>query len=155
LAADDCVKEGPMALSPDAFARTWFEDVWNKGDEQAIDRLMARDAVFHGLGAADEVGLSGIEAFKPFYRMFREAIPDLHIDVVQTITEGDRVAVHCHVTGRHTGAGLGIAASDAAVDFWGMCFARVRDGRIEEGWNVFDFLSMHHQVGLVQSTVSA
>jgi hypothetical protein len=30
-----------------------------------------------------------------------------------------------------------------------MVFARVKDGRLVEGWNCFDFLSLYQQLGLV------
>ncbi len=141
-----------MALSPVAFTHQWFMEVWNDGDEEAIARLMAPGARFHGLGSADGQPLIGLDAFMPVYRMFRGAMPDLHIEILQTVCEGDRVAVHCHVTGTHTGPGLGIAATSAPVDFEGMAIARVVEGRIVEGWNCFDFLTMQHQVGLVQAT---
>ena len=32
----------------------WFEEVWNKGREEAIDELFAEDGIAHGL--ADEQG---------------------------------------------------------------------------------------------------
>jgi hypothetical protein len=34
-----------------------------------------------------------------------------------------------------------------------MTIARVQDGRIVEGWNCFEFLSMYQQIGWVQSPV--
>ena len=30
-----------------------------------------------------------------------------------------------------------------------MVMARVRDGKIVEGWNAFDFMSMYQQVGML------
>jgi hypothetical protein len=38
-----------MTMQPDEMMRTWFDEVWCKGHEAAIDRLMAADAVAHGL----------------------------------------------------------------------------------------------------------
>jgi predicted ester cyclase len=35
------------------------------------------------------------------------------------------------------------------VDFWGMCMLKVEDGKIVEGWNCFDMLSMYQQIGWV------
>jgi hypothetical protein len=29
-----------------------------------------------------------------------------------------------------------------------MCIARIKDGRIVEGWNNFDFLSLYQQLGM-------
>ena len=38
-----------MPATPADVARAWFDEVWNRGDERAIDRMMADDATFHGL----------------------------------------------------------------------------------------------------------
>jgi len=32
-----------MAVSPDAVVRAWFDEVWNQGREETIDRLFAAD----------------------------------------------------------------------------------------------------------------
>lgn len=38
-----------MSKTHDAIIREWFREVWDEGREEAIDRLMAADAVVHGL----------------------------------------------------------------------------------------------------------
>jgi hypothetical protein len=35
------------------------------------------------------------------------------------------------------------------VDFWGIAIIRVEGGKIVEGWNCFDMLSMYQQIGWV------
>jgi predicted SnoaL-like aldol condensation-catalyzing enzyme len=139
-----------MPASPDAVARQWFQEVWNEGKEASIDRLMAPDAIAHGLGPEP---IRGAAAFKPFWHAFQNALSDLRIEVTNTTTEGDVVVAHCHVTGRHTGETFG-AATGAAVDFWGFARCRVVNGQIVEGWNTFDFLTFYQQLGLVQNPVA-
>jgi steroid delta-isomerase-like uncharacterized protein len=139
-----------MNPSPDALMRQWFQEVWNERREEAIDRLMAPDTRVHGL--ADAV-ISGPAGFKPFYRTLCAAFEDLKIEVVQTVVEGDRVAALCRVTARHVGDALGGKATGNTVDFWGTTIVRVRDERIVEGWNTFDFLTMYQQLGWVKSPV--
>jgi predicted ester cyclase len=46
---------------------------------------------------------------------------------------------------------MGFKATQKSVEFTGMCFARVQDGRIVEAWNNFDFLAMHTQLGTLAS----
>ena len=81
--------------------------------------------------------------------MFREALGDLTIEVVRTISEGDMVAAHCHVSGRHVGRALGGSPTDQPVDIWGMTMVRVENGQIVEGWNSFDMLALYQQIGWV------
>jgi predicted ester cyclase len=136
--------------APDAVMREWFHEVWNERRPEAIDRLMAADARVHGLGNAPIVGPA---AFKPFHKAFCDSFGDFTIDVVQSMVDGDRVAVLCHVTGRHQGDALGGKATGNAVDFHGMVIGRVQNGQIVEGWNCFDFLTMYQQLGWVKSPV--
>jgi predicted ester cyclase len=39
--------------------------------------------------------------------------------------------------------------SDKAVDFWGMTMARVKDGKLVEGWNSYDFMTCYQQMGVL------
>jgi steroid delta-isomerase-like uncharacterized protein len=125
----------------------WFEEVWNKGRAEAIDEMLDSDAVAHGL--ADEGGneLRGPEGFKPFFESFRNAFPDLEVVVEDTVVEGDKIAARCTVKGTHAGDGLGLDATNRRVEFTGMIIARVKDGKIVEAWNNFDFKTMFQQLG--------
>ncbi len=125
----------------------WFEEVWNKGRTEAIDELFAEDGIAHGL--ADETGapLRGPASFKEFHRKFRGAFPDIYVTVEDTVAEGDRVAARCTVRARHTGDDLGFAATKKPMEITGISIVRIKDGKIVEGWNNFDFMSMFRQLG--------
>jgi predicted ester cyclase len=56
---------------------------------------------------------------------------------------------------QEVGRPLGGDATGRPVDFYGMVIARVRDGKMVEGWNVFDFLTMYQQIGWVSNPVSS
>ena len=129
-----------------ALIERWFEEVWNKGREEAIDELFADDGVAHGLADAPGVTLRGPAGFKPFFQSFRDAFPDIEVIVEDTVTEGDKIAARCRVRGTHKGEGLGLAASGNAIDFTGICIVRVENGKIAEAWNNFDFMSMFQQI---------
>lgn len=139
-----------MSEENKALIRRWFDEVWNKGREEAIDELFAEDGVAHGL--ADETGeaLRGPTGFKPFFRRFREAFPDIEVIVEDTVAEGDLVAARCIVRGRHQSDTLGFAATERPVEFTGIAVVRYRDGRIVEAWNNFDFMTMFQQLGALR-----
>lgn len=134
------------ALQPDAVMRTWFEEVWNQGREDSIDKLFSATATAHGLPGGPTQGPG---AFRAVFKLFRGAFPDLHIDVEKTVVEGDFVTVMCRVTGTHTGPTLGFPPTGRHIDFNGMVLARVTNGQFQEGWNCFDFLTMYQQLGIV------
>jgi steroid delta-isomerase-like uncharacterized protein len=124
----------------------WFQQVWNDGDVGAIDRLLAADAVIHGLQDAQGNQVHGKAGFLPFFQSFRNAFPDMRIEVEDVIAEGDQMVCRCVVRGTHSGDTLGFAATQRPIEFTGMCWVRVRDGQLVEGWNNFDFAAMSAQL---------
>ena len=131
-----------------ALIRRWFEEVWNQGRADAIDEMMATDAVNHGLSEDATKPLKGPAGFHPFHEVFRGAFPDIQVVVEDALAEGDKVVARCSVRGKHTGDHLGVAASNAPVDFTGIVIARVQDGKFVESWNNFDFQTMNRQIGI-------
>jgi steroid delta-isomerase-like uncharacterized protein len=127
------------------FMERWYEEVWNKGQESAIDAMAEPDAIAHGLGE-DGGDVEGVENFKVFFRTFQSALSDIRVVVEDTITEGDRSVARVKVTAKHTGASLGVPAKGNTVQFSGVSIARLKDGKIAEAWNYFDFPTMYKQM---------
>lgn len=130
----------------------WFEEVWNKGRSDAIDEMLSTDVVVHGLSDDPAHPWHGPAGFKEFHAKFREAFPDIIVTVEDTVREGDRIAARCSVRGKHTGESLGFAATQAPVEFTGMAIVRIKDGKIVEAWNNFDFMTLYKQLGVVQDS---
>jgi steroid delta-isomerase-like uncharacterized protein len=132
-----------------ALVRRWFEEVWNQGRSDVIDELLAEDAVIHGLvdGAGNPV--DGLQAFHDFHTQFRGAFPDITVTVEDAIAEGDKVVARCSVRGQHTGDHLGFKATNAPVQFEGVAVVLIKDGKIAEAWNQFDFMAMNQQLGVL------
>jgi steroid delta-isomerase-like uncharacterized protein len=139
-----------MSEENKALVKRWFEEVWNKGSEEAIDEMFDNEGIAHGL--SDDTGspLRGPVGYKPFFRRFHDAFPDIRVDVVDMVAEGDKVAARCVVTGKHQADTLGFAATNQPVEFTGVTIVRVRDGKIVEAWNNFDFMSMFQQLGALR-----
>ena len=129
----------------------WFEEVWNQGRESTIDELLANGAVAHGLIGPDGQPVKDVAGFKPFYRHFRAAFPNIRIAIEDTLLDGDKVAARCVVTATHTGPGVMASPTGKDVSITGMCIVRVIDGKIVESWNNFDFLSLYKQLGMTLS----
>ncbi len=138
-----------MSEENKALVRRWFEEVWNKGRADAIAELLSADGVVHGLSEDAEKPLRGPTEFLPFHAQFREAFPGIEVVVEDQIAEGDLVATRCSVRGQHLGDSLGFAATKAPVDFTGIAITRIKDGKIVEAWNNFDFMKMYRQLGAI------
>jgi predicted ester cyclase len=131
------------------FIRRWFEEVWNNKNEAAIDEMFAVDGIANGLADANGNPVRGPEGFKVLHRQFVSAYPDIRIVVEDTIVEGDKIAARCRVTGTHDGEGIGVAPSNNPIEFTGMTIVHVKDGKIVEAWNEFNFMKMYDQLGVL------
>jgi steroid delta-isomerase-like uncharacterized protein len=129
-----------------AIAIRWFEEVWNKARDSAIEEMLAPNAVAHGLGDS-ELDVHGPEEFKPFVANIRGGIPDLHIRLDDLISEGDRVAIRLTLEGTHSGNGLGVPPTSNKVRIQGIVIVTIVDGKIGEGWNSYDQLGLLRQIG--------
>jgi steroid delta-isomerase-like uncharacterized protein len=125
----------------------WFDLVWNQGRIEEIDRLFAADGIAHGLVDAEGIELRGPAGYKPFFRTFREAFPNIQVSVEDTVVEGEKIAARCVVRGHHLGDGFGLKATGKQIEFTGITIVRVAGGQIVEAWNNFDFTTMNAQLG--------
>ena len=118
----------------------WFEEVWNQGREDAIDKLMHKDSIAHGIVAPDQP--RGPAGFKIFYKGFREKFTDIHIKIRDVISEDDMECSLADVSATEIGTGK-------KVKFSGLCLLRIQDDQVIEAWNHYDFLEMYQQLGQV------
>ncbi len=114
----------------------WMEQVWNQGREEAIDEMMDANAEIHGI---EDIKEKGTAAFKEFFRNFRTQFPQIHLQVDEVVAQDDYETSRCTVDATN--------ANGQQVHFAGMTCVRIKDGKIAEGWNNFDFLSMYQQMG--------
>ncbi|MDO9374633.1 MAG: ester cyclase [Bacteroidota bacterium] len=116
----------------------WFDEVWNKDDANAIDRLMTSTATAKGVVADDQP--SGPAGFKIFFNDFRSQFHNVKVEVEEAIAQDDIETARTSVSAIHTKSGK-------PVNFSGMCMVRVADGKIAEAWNNYDFLNLYQQLG--------
>ena len=135
----------------------WYEEVWNKKNEDAINELYASDCIAHGL--ADDAGneIVGPEMFKVFFRKFIGSFPHIRVTVDDMVSEGDKIAARATVRLSHTGenfllsAEKSLAPSGKIIEFSGMTFTTIRNGQIAEAWNNFDFLRLYTELGAFET----
>jgi steroid delta-isomerase-like uncharacterized protein len=124
---------------PNELAVRWFDEVWNKGREEAIDELTTADALCFGFPQPQSV--LNREEFKAYVREFRRTFSHIHVRVEETVAEGYRVAVRWTGTMKHTGSGLGFAPTGRTVTVIGMTLLHLQDGLIAQGFHALDLNS--------------
>ena len=125
-------------------ARQFFEQIWNQGDESAIDRFIAEDAA----GNDPNFGV-GRESFRLQWNKWREAFPDINFEVKEMVSEGNTVVTRWHLTGTHKGEYLGQAATGNKVAVDGVSIDRIENGMVVSGFDAWDSLNFQKQIGII------
>ena len=119
------------------------EEMWNRGDEAAIEELIAPDMVEHGAFGA---GTGGRDDARATVTRFRAAFPDLRLQVEQLIAEGDDVVLHWVGHGTHEGEFMGMPPSGTKVTARGLDIYRIADGHVIEHWGYPDVAGLMAQL---------
>src|SRR5215218_3984311 len=130
-----------------ALARRVIEQMFNEGNLDVADELLALDYVDHDPSLPEDV--HGPEGFKQYVGMYRAAFPDLHVQIEDQLAEGDRVATRWTGTGTHDGELAGIAPTGKRVTVPGMEIVRIANGKLVEGWEGYDSGTLMRQLGVM------
>jgi steroid delta-isomerase-like uncharacterized protein len=142
-----------MSEENKAVVRRFIEEVWNNGNLDAIDELIAENHVDHD--PAREGTSGGRQGMRGFVEMYRSAYPDTRLEIGEMIAEGDLVAMSWTATGTHQGELMGIAPTGRSVKVTGIGIDRVSGGQIVESWANYDALGMLAQLGAIPAPASA
>ena len=131
-----------------ALARRFYEEVVNSRNLDAIDDMVTPNFVEHEAlpGMANDAS-----AVKQFFTMTFEAFPDLKIEVLDLIAEGDRVAARCTMSGTQKGAFMDIPATGKHMAVQVIDIIRFEGDKVAEHWGVTDQAAMMEQLGVAPS----
>ena len=127
-----------------ALYRHFVDQVINNGKYDEIPGLYTDDYVDHNSPPGAPGGLEGVRAV---FAMFRGAFPDVHFDIDEMVSEGDRVATRVTGHGTNTGGFMGMPPSGKEATWASKGIFRVANGRIAEHWGMPDLLSLLGQIG--------
>ena len=118
-----------------ALIRAHYEATVNRFDPAAINEQVADNFFDHAAGTR-----LGPEGVKQHIQALKTVFPDLHVTIEDLIAEDDRVAVRACWQGTHSAEFRSVPPSRKLVEFTGMVFWRIADGRIRERWASVDIL---------------
>jgi steroid delta-isomerase-like uncharacterized protein len=134
-----------MFLSNEITMRRFVEQVINNGDFPVLDEVIHRNYVYH---SPDQV-LQGPEALRDLFTAYRTAFPDLHIEIEELVSAGNKTVISFTLSGTHEGDLMGIAATGRQVKVSGMTLSHFENGKIVEEWELLDQLTLFQQLGIV------
>jgi predicted ester cyclase len=129
-------KAGGLSVSErnKAVVRRLVEEVLNGGRLDVIDALYAPALAAYATA---------------WIAPFRVSFPDVRMEIVDLIAEGDTVVGRFTCSGTHLGKWLGYASTGRRFEVVDeVSIYRFRDGRIVETWGLEDTLGRLEQLGL-------
>ena len=139
-----------MPSEVETLVRRFFDEAINTGNLDAFDEFCSPDYVWHG--GADPGGLGdvrGLAAFKEAVDGFFTGFPDLKVEILDLLSNGDKAAVRFRETGTHLGVFVGFPATGRKVTFSGMGIYRADGGKLVEEWFVDDSRAIFEQIGAI------
>lgn len=126
-----------------------FDRVVNGRDFDYFDELTTEDYTDH---ANPATFMPTREGTKMAWRMMVTAFPDLSVEILDLLAEGDRVAVRVRSTGRHEGVFGDIEPTGNRLALESMMIWRIEEGKLAERWALSDTGAMAHQLGFSAAT---
>jgi steroid delta-isomerase-like uncharacterized protein len=103
------------------------------------------------LDAAAELFAAGeVEAAKQEAADFRRGFPDVISTIEDLIAEEDKVVARWRSRATHRGDYMGIPPSSKEVQFTGISFYRIEEGKIAESWTEEDQFGLMRQIGAIR-----
>jgi steroid delta-isomerase-like uncharacterized protein len=127
--------------------RRLFDELWNKGNLQVADELIAPTYTHHDASTPDAG--RGPESEKNRVKLYRTAFPDLRLTVEDLIADGETVVARWSCRGAHNGDLNGIAPTGKQFVLSGVSIVRFASGKMVEGWINWDALGLMQQLGVV------
>lgn len=133
-----------MAIDNKQLLRRFTEEIWNKANFEAIDELCdpsyeARDPM---------IGTYARDGLKETVKAYRSAFPDLKLEIVGLISEGNLTAVRWTARGTNLGSFMGMPPTGKSTVVTGIAFSEVRNGKVVKDYNEYDALGLLRQLGV-------
>jgi len=126
-----------------------LEQVWNKGNLDLVDELIAPQyTIHHDPGDPWDGQSLDHAAFKERVLYSRNAFPDLHFAVQEYVPAEEMVAVSWYLSGTHEGNLTEIPATGKKINLSGITIYYFSNGRITGHWQVIDQLTFLSQIGM-------
>lgn len=134
-----------MSVANEVTMRRFVEQVINNGDFPVLDEVIHPNYVYR----SPDQALQGPEALKDLFTAYRTAFPDLHIEIEDLVSAGNKTVISFTLSGTHEGDLMGIASTGRQVKVSGMTFSHFENGKIVEEWELLDQLTLFQQLGIV------
>ena len=132
-----------------AIIRRLFDEVFNQGNVEVIDEIVADNVVGHD--ATSREPKRGLASLKQVTILFCTAFPDGQYLLSDLIAEEERVVARWGLQGTHRSEFMEIPATGKQVSITGIVIYRLANNKIVEYWGNFDTFGLMQQLGVIPS----
>ena len=140
-----------MAQNPAALTRRFIEEALNGRNLALLDELVAEDYVELDPMPDQVAGRQGV---RDAVESLKYAFPDLHYEILEQITEGNKVVTRCEWTGTHENDLGPIKATGRQVRLKTVTIDEWENGVMVRSRFMNDDLEMQRQLGLLGPATS-
>jgi len=139
-----------MSTDPTSVVKDWT-DAMNRHDADAALTYLSNDSDFSNTGTGQR--FVGVAENRVHYDDLFTVWPDVHFEIVKLFGAGEYYAKEWIMTGVHRGDLPGLPANDRSFRILGAGVGVVRNGKIAEVTEYWNFATLLAQIGPVHSTV--
>ena len=126
-------------------ANRWFKELWSKPDLDVADEIVDPDYAPDWI----QIDAKGPEQVKHEIRYFQSIFPDLKYEIVDAVSQADRVWVRYRGSGTREGNGWGFEATGKRVEFEGVTILFTNaEGKIVDQWGAFCLYDIFADLGV-------
>ena len=125
--------------------RTFIDEAFNKGNLSMLEEVIHPEYQYW----SPDSQLKGIGQLREFIQAFRNAFPDLNLQIDDFFSSNDRTCTAFTLKGTHEQDFMGIPATKKSVEVQGMVISRIKDNKILEDREILDNLTFFQQLGVV------
>jgi len=120
--------------------RNFNQQVIEQCSRAAFEALVAEDFINHSAAPGQPQGREGL--WHTFHNVLHAGLSELKVEVLDQVAEDDKVTTRKRITGVHSRALLGIAATGREVVIEVIDIVRLRDGQYLEHWGINSLASV-------------
>jgi steroid delta-isomerase-like uncharacterized protein len=126
-------------MSTPKLVEDFYQRIWNGGNLEAAEELLAPDFSFRG-SLGNE--MRGREQFKNYVRSVRRSLADYSCEILSCVAEGNQAFAKMRFSGRHVAAFRGYQPTGKLVQWLGAALFRFEDSLIAELWVLGDLAGL-------------
>jgi len=105
-----------------------------QGNMKSFKEVVSDHVINHAAPAGTPAGPESMRYF--IIEVLRKGFPDIKVEILDQVADGDRVCSRKALSGTHTGEFMGIAPTNKKVTFNVIDIIRIEDGKYAEHWGM-------------------